>query len=58
MKLTLRAAGVIRSGPERDLITDYIQRATGLANATGFHSVSEEEIDVRAAKSRAQETQK
>ena len=58
MKLILRAGGQVKSGPEREMTTDYIQRAAGLAKGTGFTSVSEEEIDLRSAKSRAQETQK
>ena len=58
MKLVLRAGGMMRSGPERDQVDDYIQRAQGLARGTGFTAVSEESVDLRAAKSRAEETQK
>jgi len=57
MKIILRAGGVIRSGAERDLIDDYIQRANGLARGTGFTIVEEQQIDLRRAKSRAEETQ-
>ena len=57
MKITLRAGGVIRSGPEREMIDDYLQRAQGLARATGFLSVEEQQVDLRSAKSRQAETQ-
>jgi len=57
MKIILRAGGVIRSGPEREMIDDYIQRAQGLARGTGFLSVVEQQVDLRSAKSRESETQ-
>lgn len=57
MKITLRAGGVIRSGPERDLVDDYLKRANGLAKACGFHSASEQQIDLRRCKTREAETQ-
>ena len=57
MKIILRAGGVIRSGPEREMIDDYLQRAQGLARSTGFLSVEEQQVDLRSAKSRAKETQ-
>jgi len=57
VKITLRAGGVIRSGPEREMIDDYIQRAQGLARGTGFLSVEEQQVDLRSAKSRDSETQ-
>ena len=56
MKISLRAGGVIRSGPERDLIDDYLKRASGLARGTGFTSVDEQQVDLRSAKSRFDET--
>ena len=56
MKLTIRAAGTIRKGPERDLIDDYLTRAQGLSKASGFLGVSEQQIDLRSAKSRASQT--
>ena len=56
MKIILRAGGVIRSGPEREMIDEYIQRAQGLARGTGFLSVEEQQIDLRSAKSREIET--
>ena len=56
MKLSLRAGGVIRSGPERTLIDDYLKRANGLARATGFTNIEEQQVDLRRAKSRSEET--
>lgn len=58
MKLLIRAGGVMRSGPERDLVDDYIKRANGLTARCGFHSLSEQEIDVKKCKSRSDETRK
>ena len=39
------------------MIDDYLQRAQGLARATGFLSVEEQQVDLRSAKSRQAETQ-
>jgi 23S rRNA (pseudouridine1915-N3)-methyltransferase len=57
MKIILRAGGVMRSGPERELVDDYLQRANGLARGTGFLSVEEQQVDLRNCKTRAIETQ-
>ncbi len=56
MNIILRAGGIIRSGPERDLINEYLKRANGLARGTGFLSVEEQQVDLRGAKTRAHET--
>lgn len=56
MKITIRAGGIIRQSPERDLLDDYIKRANGLTRRCGFQSVSELEVDLRKAKNRAEET--
>jgi len=56
MKITLRAAGLIKSGPERDLIDDYLRRANGLGRGLGIPSITESAIDLRSAKSRKDET--
>ena len=56
MKIILRAGGIIRSGAERDLIDDYLKRANGLARGTGFTAIEEQQVDLRSAKSRAEET--
>ena len=58
MRITLRSGGVIRNGPERDLIDDYIKRANGLTRNTGFQSVNEDQIDLKKEKNRRDETQK
>ena len=58
MRITLRSGGIIRSGPERELIDDYLKRANGLTRNTGFQSVSEDQIDLKKEKSRAEETHK
>ena len=56
MKIILRAGGIIRSGPEREMIDDYMRRAQGLARGTGFIGIEEQQIDLRSAKSRENET--
>ena len=56
MKIILRAGGIIRSGPERELTNDYIARAQTLAKGTGFISLEEQQVDMRSAKSRAAQT--
>lgn len=58
MRLIIRAGGLIRTGPERALIDDYLKRASGLITRTGFLSISEQEIDLKKCKSRTEETQK
>ncbi|WP_026941089.1 23S rRNA (pseudouridine(1915)-N(3))-methyltransferase RlmH [Hellea balneolensis] len=57
MKIILRAGGIIRSGPEREMIDDYMRRAQGLARGTGFLGIEEQQVDLRNAKSRERETQ-
>jgi len=56
VKIILRAGGVIRSGPERAMIDDYMKRAQGLSRGTGFLGVEEQQVDLRSAKSRESET--
>ena len=46
----------MKSGPERDLVDDYMQRAQGLARATGFRSVEEQEVAPRGKTDRTAET--
>lgn len=48
----------MRAGSERDMVDDYINRASQLARQTGFLSVEEQAIDVRNCKSREEETSK
>ncbi|PHR91256.1 MAG: 23S rRNA (pseudouridine(1915)-N(3))-methyltransferase RlmH [Robiginitomaculum sp.] len=56
MKITIRAASLIKSGPERELITDYLKRANGISRNLGITEVSESAVDTRSAKSRTDET--
>lgn len=58
MKIILRGAGVMRVGPERQMVDDYITRAQGLARACGFISVTEHSLDLRASKTRHDQTLK
>lgn len=58
MKLILRAGGVLRKGPEYELVQDYITRAQGLARGTGFLSVEEQGIDLKGQHNRSEETAK
>ncbi len=57
MKITIRAAGLIKSGPERELIDEYVKRASSLARNLGITSVDESSVDTRGAKSRSDETE-
>jgi len=56
MKISVRAGGVIKSGPERYLVDDYLKRASQLARPLGVTEVSENAADLRKAKSRTDET--
>ena len=58
MKIILRCGGILRSSPERELVDDYLKRANGLVQSCGFHSVSEEQVELKKCKSRAEETEK
>ncbi len=56
MKIVLRASGLMKSGPERDLVDDYLFRAQHLGRGLGIPDISESAIDTRSAKSRSAET--
>lgn len=56
MKITIRASGLIKNGPEREMIDDYLRRANGLGRAQGVSAIVESAIDTRKAKSRSTET--
>lgn len=58
MKLILRAGGAMRSGPERDLVDDYRDRARSLARGLGFLDVEEQSVDLGKCKDRSEETVK
>jgi len=56
MKLIVRAGAVIKSGPERELIDDYIDRASGLARNLGISVIEEQQVDLRSKKTRKDES--
>jgi 23S rRNA (pseudouridine1915-N3)-methyltransferase len=56
MNITIRAAGLIKSGPERTLIDDYLARAKIVGRNIGIANISESGVDIRSAKSRKLET--
>jgi len=58
VKLILRAGGVLRNGPEKTLVDDYIVRAQGLARGTGFIAVEEQGVELKGQYDRAAETRK
>jgi len=58
MKLVIRAGGIIRACPERDLIDEYIKRANGLTARSGFLALAEEEIDLKKCRNRSEATEK
>ena len=56
MNITIRAAGIIKSGPERALIDDYLDRASMIGRNIGVPKIQESAVDIRTAKSRRVET--
>ena len=56
MNIIIRAAGMIKSGPERTLIDDYVGRANVVGRNIGITNINESAVDIRAAKSRSAET--
>lgn len=56
MKLRIAAPGRIKSGPERDLIDLYCDRATVTGRAVGFGPLTETEIDNRSLGSAREES--
>jgi len=56
MNIVIRAAGLIKSGPERILIDDYLGRAGVVGRNIGIPNISENAVDIRSAKSRSAET--
>ena len=45
MRLTFLVVGRMKSGPERDLVDDYLKRAVPLARQLGFRAVKEIEVN-------------
>lgn len=58
MRLTIAAIGRLRSGPEQDLVADYIARAAKTGRQIGFTGVDVVEIDERKARDRAAQSAK
>lgn len=57
MKIIIRAGGVLRKGPEHDMVQDYMKRAASLARNCGFLGVEIQSVDLSKCKTRAAETQ-
>lgn len=58
MRIIMRAAGHIRRGPEREMVDDYVRRAQALARGVGYTEVLEQQVDLRACKTRQAETER
>lgn len=56
MQVTIRAIGRIRSGPERSLVDDYLQRCDTHGRSLGLGPFEDSEIDSRSLKSARDET--
>ena len=57
MRVELRAIGRLKSGPERQLVDDYLKRASQTGRFLGLGPFEEREFDARALKTKALETQ-
>ena len=44
MRLTFLVVGTMKSGPERDLVDEYIKRARPVARGLGFRGIEEVEV--------------
>lgn len=56
MRIEIRAVGRLKAGPERDLVDDYLKRASAAGRSLGISELSEREIDARALTDRTAET--
>ena len=50
MKLRIAAIGRLKSGPERTLVDDYLERGTATGRAIGLGPLAETELDNRSLK--------
>lgn len=57
MKLTIAALSRIKSGPEREMLDDYLNRASAAGRPLGLGPLGETEIDNRALKTKRDESQ-
>lgn len=48
----------MRSGPEREMVDDYLKRAQGLARGLGFLDVEEQCVELGKCRNRSEETEK
>ena len=56
MRITIRAHGKLGRGPEREMVDDYIRRASQLARSTGFRDVVEAEVETKGKADRTTQT--
>jgi 23S rRNA (pseudouridine1915-N3)-methyltransferase len=56
VRLRVAALGRIKSGPERTLVDDYLDRGTATGRAIGLGPFAESEIDTRSLKSSSDES--
>lgn len=56
MKLRIAAIGRLRSGPERELVDDYINRCSVAGRGIGLGPLTESQIDNRSLKTPADES--
>lgn len=54
--MSISALGRLRSGPEREMIDEYLSRATATGRAVGMGPAGEVQIDNRNLKTRADES--
>lgn len=57
MRLEIRAISRMKTGPERDLVDDYLARATALGRSLGLGPAQEREIDPRNLNGKDAETE-
>ncbi len=57
MKIIIRAGGILRKGPEHDMVQDYIKRAASLSRSCGFLGVEAQGVDLSKCKTRTAETE-
>jgi len=56
VKLRIAALGRIKSGPERTLVDDYLERGTATGRSVGLGPLVESELDNRSLKSASDES--
>ncbi len=56
MRAEIRAVGRLKAGPEREMVDDYLARATATGRPCGLGPFTDHEIDPRRLKDKAAET--